>query len=116
CDGPFGCFSGLYAVFTWPDAAIEAARPDKRDMRSLAHANKNSSARRSGNGPTRPRQALDKPRPLNARLDEGGEKRMRIERPGFQFRVVLDPDEPRVIGDFHDFRKRAIRRGSGKFD
>src|ERR1700722_8168422 len=35
--------------------------------------------------------------------DEGGKKRMRLEGLGFEFRVELAAEEPRMIGGFDNF-------------
>ena len=47
---------------------------------------------------------------LERRTDKSGKQRVRIERPGLQFRVELDPDEPRMIGPFDDFGQQAVGR------
>jgi NAD(P)-dependent dehydrogenase (short-subunit alcohol dehydrogenase family) len=42
------------------------------------------------------------------------EQRMRLERAGFQLRVVLNADEPWVRRDLEDFRQRAVGRHAGE--
>ena len=56
--------------------------------------------------PSRPN--LDEARLMQGCLDETGKERMRIERLGFQLRVELYADEPRMIRALDDFRKQAI--------
>ena len=45
--------------------------------------------------------------------DERREKRMRFQRRGLELRMELAAQEPRVVGDFHDFHVDAIRRAAG---
>ena len=40
-------------------------------------------------------------------------KRMRRQRLGFEFRMKLAADEPRMLGRFDDFDVRPIRRFAG---
>jgi len=50
---------------------------------------------------------------LAGRADERGEQRMRFQRRGLELRMELAAQEPRVVGDFHDFHVDAIRRAAG---
>src|SRR4029077_8611533 len=45
--------------------------------------------------------------------DEGGEQRVRLERPGFEFGMELATQEPRVLGGFDDFDVVFVRRTTG---
>jgi methyl-accepting chemotaxis protein len=56
----------------------------------------------------------NQPALFHRRLDETGEQRMRVERPAFQFRVVLHADEPRMIRIFDRLRQHAVRRHAGE--
>src|SRR6266496_2806672 len=62
---------------------------------------------------SKPRTAagkLHQPALLHRRLDEGGEQRVRLERPGFQLGVELHADEPGMVLVFDDLRQHAVGR------
>ena len=42
--------------------------------------------------------------------NEAGKQRMRLQRPRFQFRMELHPNEPGMVSNLHDFRQPAVRR------
>src|SRR6516162_3303728 len=46
---------------------------------------------------------------LERGLDERLEQRVRLERARLQLGVELNPDEPRVLGDFDDLRQQPVR-------
>src|SRR6516225_12035033 len=46
--------------------------------------------------------------------DKGGEQWVRLERLRFQLGMELHPDEPRMVGEFDDFRQHTVRRHSRK--
>ena len=50
---------------------------------------------------------------FEAGADERGEERMRSQRLGFEFRMELAADEPRVVGGFDNFYVNAVRSASG---
>src|SRR5579875_210540 len=54
---------------------------------------------------TRDSKELDKAGLPNSGGDKAAKQRMRREGLGFQFRMELHPDEPRVIGILDDFRQ-----------
>ncbi len=45
---------------------------------------------------------------MHRRFDELGKQRVRGEGFGFQFRMILNANEPGVAGEFDDFRQFAI--------
>src|SRR5260370_36318625 len=49
---------------------------------------------------------------LDGGADEGREERMRFERLGFEFRVELAAEEPRVVGGLDDFDVIFVRSAS----
>src|SRR3546814_9844877 len=51
---------------------------------------------------------------LQCRLHKAGEQRMRLERLGLQFRMVLHADEPRMVRQFDDLGQQAVGRHAGE--
>ena len=50
---------------------------------------------------------------LIGRLDESGKQRMRFERLGFEFRMELAAQEPRMVRDLADLDVHAVRGLAG---
>jgi hypothetical protein len=59
-------------------------------------------------------EELHQPRLVERGLDERAEQRVRLERAGFEFRVELHADKPRVLRDFDDLRQQAVGRHAGE--
>src|SRR5437763_13560509 len=57
---------------------------------------------------------LDQSALLQRRLDEAGEKRVRLERTTLQLGVKLDADEPRMVGPLDNFGELVVRRHAGE--
>src|SRR5512147_659463 len=57
---------------------------------------------------------LHQPGLCHRRADERDEQRMRLEQARLQLRMELNPNEPRMLGDFHDLRQDAVRRHAGE--
>src|SRR5207248_7797606 len=96
----FGAGSMARSIRIAPDHALQTGRGQRRADRS--HTSPEYSWR------------LHQPALLDRRLDEGGEQRVRLERAGFQLRVELHPDEPRMILVLDDLRQDAVGRHAGE--
>src|SRR5437763_4774060 len=96
----FGAGSMARSIRIAPDHALPRGRGQRRADRS--HTSPEYSWR------------LHQPALLDGRLDEGGEQRVRLERAGFQLRVELHPDEPRMILVLDDLRQDAVGRHAGE--
>gem|GEM_PF-4513859 len=53
---------------------------------------------------------LYQPALIDRSLDKRNKQRVRVKRLGFQFRMKLDSNKPRMIGNLDNFRQLAIRR------
>src|SRR5262249_54304429 len=61
-----------------------------------------------------PQRASDQAALIPRRANEIAEKRMRVERTRLEFRMILHPDEPWMLGQFQGLRQFSIRRHAGE--